>query len=972
MKDEGYLAVICAILYGNNDDEKEKAQRTLLLDHLLELHYQLEVIAHFPLTQTMVLYIFNEDSCRQYAANSDELYTLEVGHHTDFKLKFAVARFSGENRKVMVRSGSFLKRLVSLDRKEYESISLSTLPLNTFVKKTVFYKGHQYVVDLKVMEHIDRSNMPRLDFDDLLDLMQTLHEHDAENATGEYSGDLSDRSFAILQTAVNHSNVPPEAVKIATLSIFLVWDGSKAVLEELAITRLVKQLKSLSGAEKSEILTAGLAHLSDCLVTEIRDVLAQFSHESLFPPDGYHVLKRMNTALKTVVDICMLPMWDECSICDPSPTLTSELVQMVVDCANEWMRREFRPLAEDLKEGFITVQTMFEMMQRNYQSYNLFFHQFNINYVEVALRTIDEKLESFSREYLAEQLSQLNSRQTDQLEIFTKCTMRFYDTLNSLAEFARKNRVKELLIYEFETWFLGITVFWTYSWRDISLKMVSRTISLNDDGDAIKYQHRRPLPAGLYSFLCIQKGLSDDYAMLSFKLPENIMMGSVALVHIYAENIYAYAKKLHGEALLDDSDYHSRIIRAANGIEQAIAFVTERWRRFVDFERMAMISSTDEVTAIERSCEHVLEGTTKRCDQIIEGLLRLYCRSKRDELTKIAKNITAEHTEHSKMLGVYGRESSPSERMHAILDSIDRMACDVRGDLLSRCSQIAFRILHKMLETEILRHLRKLQTPDYYTEIYVALKAMCSILEIPPEYSHLTSLVHMHSFTTEELILSYYSQIAETVDNTTSERSPRVTAQVGYIPTTGDNALIIVNVVGLENVPDLNTLSDRMDPFVRLELLPACHYPPHCFPVQKTRTLSQCGYQKWNQDFQFLVPLQLFYTNGSSLCISVLDHDRICDDLIGRAFLPTSQMTRLDSLSVKRLPPPQGHCLIQPGVGHKLPFYKMLKERSPHDNTAKAFIRREKAAKEMYFKNLSRRFSTRLKNLKRRSMSGKL
>ncbi|VDL79480.1 unnamed protein product [Nippostrongylus brasiliensis] len=752
MKDEGYLAVICAILYGNNDDEKEKAQRTLLLDHLLE-------------------------------------------------------------------------------------------------------------------EHIDRSNMPRLDFDDLLDLMQTLHEHDAENAT------------------------------------------------------------------------AGLAHLSDCLVTEIRDVLAQFSHESLFPPDGYHVLKRMNTALKTVVDICMLPMWDECSICDPSPTLTSELVQMVVDCANEWMRREFRPLAEDLKEGFITVQTMFEMMQRNYQSYNLFFHQFNINYVEVALRTIDEKLESFSREYLAEQLSQLNSRQTDQLEIFTKCTMRFYDTLNSLAEFARKNRVKELLIYEFETWFLGITVFWTYSWRDISLKMVSRTISLNDDGDAIKYQHRRPLPAGLYSFLCIQKGLSDDYAMLSFKLPENIMMGSVALVHIYSENIYAYAKKLHGEALLDDSDHHSRIIRAANGIEQAISFVTERWRRFVDFERMAMIPSADEVTAIERSCEHVLEGTTKRCDQIIEGLLRLYCRSKRDELTKIAKNITAENTEHNKMLGVYGRESSPSERMHAILDSIDRMACDVRGDLLSRCSQIAFRILHKMLETEILRHLRKLQTPDYYTEIYVALKAMCSILEIPPEYSHLTSLVHMHSFTTEELILSYYSQIAETVDNTTSERSPRVTAQVGYIPTTGDNALIIVNVVGLENVPDLNTLSDRMDPFVRLE---------------------------------FLVPLQLFYTNGSSLCISVLDHDRICDDLIGRAFLPTSQMSRLDSLSVKRLPPPQGHYLIQPGVGHKLPFYKMLKERSPHDNTAKAFIRREKAAKQMYFKNLSRRFSTRLKNLKRRSMSGKL
>lgn len=32
----------------------------------------------------------------------------------------------------------------------------------------------------------------------------------------------------------------------------------------------------------------------------------------------------------------------------------------------------------------------------------------------------------------------------------------------------------------------------------------------------------------------------------------------------------------------------------------------------------------------------------------------------------------------------YMREVSNVERMHAILDSVDRMACDVQGDLLSR------------------------------------------------------------------------------------------------------------------------------------------------------------------------------------------------------------------------------------------------------------------------------------------------
>ncbi|KAK5974119.1 hypothetical protein GCK32_014155 [Trichostrongylus colubriformis] len=313
------------------------------------------------------------------------------------------------------------------------------------------------------------------------------------------------------------------------------------------------------------------------------------------------------------------------------------------------------------------------------------------------------------------------------------------------------------------------------------------------------------------------------------------------------------------------------------------------------------------------------------------------------------------------------REVSPVEKMHANLDTVDRMACDVRADLLSRSSQKALCELHKMLETEILRHLRKFQTPDYYTEVYVSLKAISSILEVSSKFSQVTSLVHMYSFTTDELILSYYARISDDVDNNTSENASRISLQVGYIPTTGDNVLIIINVLGLENVPEVNSLCDRVDPYVRLELLPTCLYPPHCFPVQKTRTLTHCEDLKWNQDFQFLVPQQFFYTHGSSLCISVLDHDRICDELIGRAFLSTNRLQRIDSLSIKKLPSSQALRLGQPNVGHQLAFYKMLKERSQYDDTAKAFIRREKTAKEMYFKCLSRRFSTRLKSFKKHS-----
>ncbi|VDO19124.1 unnamed protein product [Heligmosomoides polygyrus] len=248
MKDEGYMAVICAVLYdddGNGKDE-DRGNRAQLLEHIQEIYpmtvdkheqllqrclelllYQLEVVAHFPSTQTMVLYIYNEKNCRQYAANTEETYTFNVGHNADYKLKFAVARFSGEKRKAMVRSGSFLKRIMTLDRREDEHVVLSTLPVNACVKKSVFYKGHQYGVDLKMLKTIDHANMPQLDFDDLLDLARTLHEHDAENTAGGYSGDLSDKSFALLQSVAHFSGMPSEVLKILILpgKVFnLAWN----------------------------------------------------------------------------------------------------------------------------------------------------------------------------------------------------------------------------------------------------------------------------------------------------------------------------------------------------------------------------------------------------------------------------------------------------------------------------------------------------------------------------------------------------------------------------------------------------------------------------------------------------------------------------------------------------------------------------------------------------------------------------
>uniref|UniRef100_A0A0K0D1I1 Gamma-tubulin complex component n=1 Tax=Angiostrongylus cantonensis TaxID=6313 RepID=A0A0K0D1I1_ANGCA len=697
-----------------------------------------------------------------------------------------------------------------LERKEDDHVNLATLPVNTLVKKSIFLRGHQHTVDLKVLENINCEIMAGLDFDDLLEVTTMLHEYDAERTvfgrldccefefflglkkaksadlpdfgneqcdnnlvcayqengkllitdeSGKYTGELSGKSSALLRHIAHFSHIPPEVITIVSLSVFLVWDNTQVCLDDMAITRLIKLLEAQQNFERCDIL-----------------------------------------------------------------------------------------------EFCITIQTMWEMMQRNHLSYNLFFQQFNVNYVEVALRTIDEKLELFGRSYLSERLMQLDSRQTSQLEIFTKCTMRFYDTLHSLVRLGRKNNdttpyfsVERLLIYDFETWFLDVIVFWTYSWRDISLKMVARTISLDNDGDASKYEHR-PLPAGLYSFLCIQKvctletlfyiGLSDDYSMLAFQLSRNMLMGSISLVQILSENIYAYAKKLHNDAMSNDSDMNSRIIRAVNGVEQALLFVSERWRRFVDFDRMATVLPIEEMAVVERFCTKVLDSTRKKCELIMEKLLRIYCRSLGDNIMRIARTVTVENNEHSKKLTMYVR--NPAERMYRIMDSVDRLACNACSDLLSSCSQIALRIIREMLETEILRCLRDSRNPEYYSEIYIfqiTLKEIINVLGVSLKSSKATPLLHLQSFTTNELILSYYAQIIEGMNVKQEGSVPHINIQVGYVLASGDNALILVNVLGLYNVLELNTLCDRVEPFVKLELLPEPYKPIPQFQPRSTTTL---------------------------------------------------------------------------------------------------------------------------------------
>ena len=59
-------------------------------------------------------------------------------------------------------------------------------------------------------------------------------------------------------------------------------------------------------------------------------------------------------------------------------------------------------------------------------------------------------MEESCRAYLASRLSSIDTRSADQLEMFSKCTMKFYDTLADMSRFSHQHRVKHLRLHNFE------------------------------------------------------------------------------------------------------------------------------------------------------------------------------------------------------------------------------------------------------------------------------------------------------------------------------------------------------------------------------------------------------------------------------------------------------------------------------------------------------------------------------------------
>ncbi|CAD6186107.1 unnamed protein product [Caenorhabditis auriculariae] len=876
--------------------------------------------------ENLLLHIFDDSSCRQHTLNSGENYQIELGSTAAFKVKFSLTRFNGEKRRAMVRSTSFLKRVMSLDKRQNEGIPLDAIPLGSLLKKAISLKGKTHSVEMKVVREDKRDEVEKIDFDDFHEFTRLLHEWTAEQSqSSQYDGELDEISEKLLIAISSFFGIPFIVSDVAEMSTFLVWDSEKKALQPSAISRVSSKMASRNFMDSDEkhsymvsepfrgmkIKEPSLSCLSACLNDAIDEILAEFAGESLFPPHGHDLLKRLNSALRGIVEVCVLPMWDSFPEMDPSLGISRKLEEMLRKSTIGWTREHLRV---DDNEFPIHLYTMHQQLSTEFHPFQLFYRQFNANYLKIVFEEFDKPLADVTQAYLKAELTTLDSRDEQILESFAKRTMKLFDVLRSFSTFAVASGVSEdvnddkLLLHSFENWFLEVTVFWTYSWRQITSKMVERTISLDDDGEATKYDQRRPLPAGLYSFLCIQKGLSDDYNRLSFANAQNLLMGAVALVHIMCENNFAYAKKLFSEAVSVSDE----------------------------------IVTAEEAEHLENTARHVLVASRTRCEELMSHLIQRLFKARHEEIHKICKSLTLDSHEYSRTLSSYMREVTPIERMNAILASADAFVDVIRCEFLPNCFRQATKVLGTYFEEEIRRLLRDAQPPDYYSNVYVTVKFLYDLLGIESSSVNLLSALHQKSFSTLELLLAYYASLCDKVEQTTGDDFPTVDVQLSFVKATSDQVLILINVLKLSPLQWLDPLSDRVDIFVKLELLPKALFPDKHFAIQTTKPVPQSTKPAWRQHFEMLVPTQSFYTHGATFGITVMDHDRLCDRILGRTFVPLHKIpVSCPSLPTPNLVPIRRLPLLSHLGNTNSAYYQLLKERARVDSTARGFISRE-------------------------------
>uniref|UniRef100_A0AC35GMZ3 Histone H2B n=1 Tax=Panagrolaimus sp. PS1159 TaxID=55785 RepID=A0AC35GMZ3_9BILA len=881
---------------------------------------------------------------------------------------------SGDERDKLQRSSSFLKRWVRSHGRAHSVMNqrIKDLPIGEeMTKKLENFEDSIIILTLK-RRLISGSDFDPIDTDELLEVLRCLFKDNfnTENNEDEVSEDLTKRiihriskfySISMNQIRILMIGVALEQ-ELNQINFELTRDMIKRSFPKLKIVSLLREPSSIPAAQ----------YLSQQICSYTTKVIERQS-DSLFLPIGTEssvVFFAFCHYLTPVLDLCHLNLWEKPEVCGIKDSLRELFCQSIETSVIEWIH-EFNSRKDDADFICQKIDEIHICFRRFSKNYNEFFEKAFFCYSDYVLDLIDPHISDAIKSTVETLTNSVEPRNRQKLVSFTRSTMKLFDALRQFTEFIETLSSKEYRIYNFEMSFEKAAVFWTSTWRSVYLNFVRRCIEVSEDGtypqpnsptfeektthffqSKVQEQHHEiELHPSTINCLAFCKALCDDFLRLKINAQNTMLLCCLQIVNTLADCIKSFATQLrlklkHQQQSSNNNNNTGNIIRISNGIEHAADYIEQNYERFIEIQKLYKILPEKDRFMIRESIKRIMEAAIKYCQNLSDEIIDNFVTQKISTILKHCEDLAANGDNQKKTFKFYMKQVFTPERADQLFISLEKITSGYKPRLLPRLFGRFQDQIWNGIKSTFEKKLLDGESPDYYENIDRTCDTVCRLLgmEWTKDTSSLRRKIHINCAETRELILEYYGRLADlTASAPVKEGIPRIQIRIGYIPSTNQQILLHILVMCAYDIPILDSLSHSSDPYLRLELYPRAFFPFSMFPPETTETKKKTLNPKWNETFQMAIPEEYFFTNGSCLCLTVLDHDVMSyNDLAGQALIPLSTIPRLRSLAAKHLPPPIVLPLILPLPTQYNQIFKILEQRSPRDPLAQEVTYYEK------------------------------
>uniref|UniRef100_A0A0N4ZWT8 C2 domain-containing protein n=1 Tax=Parastrongyloides trichosuri TaxID=131310 RepID=A0A0N4ZWT8_PARTI len=691
--------------------------------------------------------------------------------------------------------------------------------------------------------------------------------------------------------------------------------------------------------------------LGDSIVSYFQSVIEINGDSFFYPPESETAGVIEFTKLAQIITIILqAKIWDNPVAGVYVIKIQNIITESIEKNIFEWFSRKFININNQLTHvDYLCsiVDQIYLSISTNYLTLTNILNSFHMNYTNIVFKMINERLNVLIRSSITNAVDELDSRDNNNLEIFTRSTMKLLDALRQLRVLQKNLGYTDVLQYE--DYFETTSVFWTFTWSNMSKELIYKALQpqhnekrqhSDSTASVISLQSNKGLDypcfdSAIYC-LAIWKALADDYVRLQ-------------ITNVFSENLRLYSKEICREARLKNNAIF--YLKSANSIEHVISQIMQNYPRFIEMDRLKTLLSEEEYFNVCSTISKVTAATQSVCYKFAEDLIILFLSKKKDILKNLCKNLSSQGVKREKNnFKTFVKSFLNHEGMENLLYYLEKIYNLIDCNLSTRLREYALERLWDLTESYIKDSLCKGQPVKYYEQMESACFHISHVLKIiwDIENSQLYKELRINKTSTEDLILQYYSRLGDrTLNSLVNSKTQTLTLRIGYIPMSGQQILLSMLIIRANNVPILDTFSKSSDPYVRIELMPRCLFPLHSYPASSTEIRQRTLNPRWNQHFNMTIAENKFFINGACLRISILDHDVVLyNDIAGEAYIPLSTISKISGSEIKNLPNQIVLPILPLSYNQYGIEFMILKDRSLHDIEAKNFC-----DYELYIKN---------------------